>query len=71
MPIPHDDDGFVAWLDRLTERCGDPGRVRPGTFEGMVRERYPSALVRPQHPLGSLDPRTTVWYVYRDGAPGQ
>lgn len=69
MPIPHEDVGFVAWLDGLVERGGDPGRMEPQAFQVLVRERYPAAIVHPQHPLATLDPSSTVWYVYRDGSP--
>jgi hypothetical protein len=67
--MPRDDRAFLAWLEHLTRMAGDLRLVTPDYFELMVRGRYPTAIVRPQEPLGTLDPFTTVWYVYRDGSP--
>ena len=57
---PRDDDAFVRYAEELAAA----GAQTPEALQRGLRERYPSAAVRPRD-LSSE--RTTVWYVYRDG----
>lgn len=69
VSVPRADDEFVSWLDHLARMAGDLRSVTPDYFELMVRGRYPVAIVQPHDLPGAADAATTVWYVYRDGAP--
>ena len=57
---PRDDTAFT----RFAEELAAEGYLTPEVLQRGLRERYPSAAVRPRD-LSSE--RTTVWYVYRDG----
>jgi hypothetical protein len=58
---PRTDHDFVAYAESLFA----DGRVTAEGFEARLRERYPSAVVRPRE-LASE--QYMLWYCYRDGA---
>ena len=58
---PRNDQDFVAYAE--TVLAARP--ATPEAFEARLRERYPSAVVRPRE-LAS-EP-LTLWYCYRDGS---
>lgn len=58
---PRTDHEFVAYAESLFS----DSRLTADRFEARLRERYPSAVVRPRE-LAS-EPYT-LWYCYRDGA---
>lgn len=62
--FPRDDSEFAGHCKELAQTTRDPH-----VAEQWLRRRYPHAVVRPRHPLGSIDGKTQAWYVYRDGAP--
>jgi hypothetical protein len=57
---PRTDPDFVTFAESVLAE----GPVTPEAFEARLRERYPSAVVRPRE-LAS-EP-LTLWYCYRDG----
>jgi hypothetical protein len=57
---PRTDAAFVAFA----EAALTSGVTSPQTFQALLRERYPLAVVR-QRELAS-EP-FTIWYCYRDG----
>ena len=57
---PRTDHDFVAYAESLLAE----GQGTVAGFEARLRERYPSAVVRPRE-LAS-EPYT-LWYCYRDG----
>lgn len=57
---PRNDEAFVAFAEKI---LGE-GPTTPAEFQARLRERYPSAVVRPRE-LAS-EP-FTLWYCYRDG----
>jgi len=58
---PRNDEDFVSYAEAILAE----GETTPGTFQQRLRERYPSAVVRPRE-LAS-EP-FTLWYCYRDGS---
>ena len=58
---PRTDHEFVSYAQALFAHGG----LSAEGFEARLRERYPSAVVRPRE-LAS-EPYT-LWYCYRDGA---
>jgi hypothetical protein len=62
--FPQDDPSFRAAAEALvTSSASDD----PRELERELRRTYPKAVVRRQHPLGSLSDAARIWYVYRDG----
>jgi hypothetical protein len=57
---PSSDAGFREMVDQFVAADGS----RPDDLEGVLRTRYPDAVVRPRELAGE---RFEVWYVYRDG----
>jgi hypothetical protein len=57
---PRNDEDFVAYAEAILAE----GETTPDAFQERMRERYPSAVVRPRE-LAS-EP-FTLWYCYRDG----
>jgi len=57
---PADDEAFAAVVFRLLAA----GHRDASDFEDRLRERYPSALVRPRD---LAHEPFVMWYVYRDG----
>ena len=58
---PRNDEAFVAYAEEILAE----GATTPDVFQQRLRERYPSAVVRPRE-LAS-EP-FTLWYCYRDGS---
>ena len=58
---PRNDEDFVSYAEAILAE----GETTPGAFQQRLRERYPSAVVRPRE-LAS-EP-FTLWYCYRDGS---
>lgn len=57
---PRNDEDFVAYAESILAE----GESTPSSFQQRLRERYPSAVVRPREL--SSEP-FTLWYCYRDG----
>ena len=57
---PRCDHDFVAYAESLLAQ----GPSTAARFETRLRERYPSAVVRPR---GLTNEPFTLWYCYRDG----
>jgi hypothetical protein len=57
---PRNDGDFVSFAEAILAE----GETTPEMFQERLRERYPSAVVRPRE-LAS-EP-FTLWYCYRDG----
>lgn len=57
---PRSDKDFVAYAETILAE----GETTPDVFQERLRQRYPSAVVRPRE-LAS-EP-FTLWYCYRDG----
>jgi hypothetical protein len=57
---PSADEDFASFATWLM----DQGAVAPDTLEARLRERYPSAVVRPRELAWESQ---VVWYVYREG----
>jgi hypothetical protein len=57
---PRQDDVFARLVEELV---ADETRS-PEAVQAALRERYPSASIRPRQLAGETG---TVWYVYRDG----
>lgn len=57
---PPDDEAFRAYAEALVEY----GMIEPTMLQACLRERFPSAIVRPRELAGE---HAQIWYVYRDG----
>ena len=57
---PPDDEAFRSSAERLIEG----GLLAPAMLQARLRQRWPSALVRPRE---LADESARTWYVYRDG----
>jgi hypothetical protein len=58
---PRTDETFTAFV---REQAMDLPGIDPVALENRLRERHPSATVRPRSLSSEPD---IVWYVYRDG----